>query len=167
MRHIRNLKNKHSHGLCNILMILVNIYVILLFDAGEVNYDNVVIGYESPRFISFISDMWVLPRIDLVLTHRDSARFPTLLTWKMYSRRRSFLFRVSIDFNLNKTHKNVPFRNVLHLGIFHFGKKWDFRCFLVTYASGIRPVSASVSTLCTSSLKPPHGIISYCTCMLV
>ena len=41
----------------------------------------------------------------------------------------------------------------------------------VTYASGIRPawasVSASASTLCTSYLKPLHGIISYCTCILV
>ena len=37
----------------------------------------------------------------------------------------------------------------------------------VTYAGGIRPASASVSTLCTSSMKPLHGIISYCTCILV
>ena len=39
----------------------------------------------------------------------------------------------------------------------------------VTYASGIRPASASASasTLSTSSMKPLHGIISYCTCILV
>ena len=37
----------------------------------------------------------------------------------------------------------------------------------VTYASTIRPASASVSTLSTSSMKPLHGIISYCTCILV
>ena len=38
----------------------------------------------------------------------------------------------------------------------------------VTYASTIRPASASasVSTLSTS-MKPLHGIISYCTCILV
>ena len=40
----------------------------------------------------------------------------------------------------------------------------------VTYASGIRPASASasasMSTPCTSSMKPLHGIISYCTCIL-
>ena len=38
----------------------------------------------------------------------------------------------------------------------------------VTYARGIRPasVSASGSTLSTS-MKPLHGIISYCTCILV
>ena len=35
----------------------------------------------------------------------------------------------------------------------------------VTYASTIRPASAS--TLSTSSMKPLHGIISYCTCILV
>ena len=35
----------------------------------------------------------------------------------------------------------------------------------VTYVGGICPASAS--TLCTSSLKPLHGIISYCTCILV
>ena len=34
----------------------------------------------------------------------------------------------------------------------------------VTYASTIRPASAS--TLSTS-MKPLHGIISYCTCILV
>ena len=34
----------------------------------------------------------------------------------------------------------------------------------VTYASGIRPASAS--TLSTS-MKPLHGIISYCTCIFV
>ena len=34
----------------------------------------------------------------------------------------------------------------------------------VTYASGIRP--ASTSTLCASSLKLLHGIISYCTRIL-
>ena len=33
----------------------------------------------------------------------------------------------------------------------------------VTYASTIRPAS----TLSTSSMKPLHGIISYCTCILV
>ena len=39
----------------------------------------------------------------------------------------------------------------------------------VTHASGIRPTSASASasTLSTSSMKPLHGIISYCTCILV
>ena len=39
----------------------------------------------------------------------------------------------------------------------------------VTYASTIRPASASASasTLSTSSMKPLHGIISYCTCILV
>ena len=37
----------------------------------------------------------------------------------------------------------------------------------VTYASTIRPASASASTLSTSSIKPLHGIISYCTCILV
>ena len=39
----------------------------------------------------------------------------------------------------------------------------------VTYASTIRPASASasVSTLSTSSMKPLHGMISYCTCILV
>ena len=41
----------------------------------------------------------------------------------------------------------------------------------VTYASRIRLVSASASTsastLCNSYLKPLHGIISYCTCILV
>ena len=39
----------------------------------------------------------------------------------------------------------------------------------VTYASGIRSasVSASASTLSTSSMKPLPGIISYCTCILV
>ena len=36
----------------------------------------------------------------------------------------------------------------------------------VTYASTIRPASASASTLSTS-MKPLHGIISYCTCILV
>ena len=40
----------------------------------------------------------------------------------------------------------------------------------VTYASTIRPASASASasasTLSTSSMKPLHGIISYCTCIL-
>ena len=35
----------------------------------------------------------------------------------------------------------------------------------VTYASTIRPASAS--TLSTFSMKPLHGIISYCTCILV
>ena len=35
----------------------------------------------------------------------------------------------------------------------------------VTYASTIRPASAS--TFITSSMKPLHGIISYCTCILV
>ena len=38
---------------------------------------------------------------------------------------------------------------------------------MVTYASGIRLASVSVSTLCTSSMKPLHGIISCCTCILV
>ena len=37
----------------------------------------------------------------------------------------------------------------------------------VTYASGIRPASASASTLCTSYMKPLHEIISYCKCILV
>ena len=39
----------------------------------------------------------------------------------------------------------------------------------VTYASTIRPASASASasTLSTSSMKPLHGIISYRTCILV
>ena len=39
----------------------------------------------------------------------------------------------------------------------------------VTYANTIRPASASASasTLSTSSMKPLHGIISYCTCILV
>ena len=40
---------------------------------------------------------------------------------------------------------------------------------MVTCASTIRPASASASasTLSTSSMKPLHGIISYCTCILV
>ena len=39
----------------------------------------------------------------------------------------------------------------------------------VTYASTIRPVSASASasTLSISSMKPLHRISSYCTCILV
>ena len=42
---------------------------------------------------------------------------------------------------------------------------------MVTCGSTIRPASASASasasTLSTSSMKPLHGIISYCTCILV
>ena len=38
----------------------------------------------------------------------------------------------------------------------------------VTYASTIRPASASVSaSTLSTSMKPLHGIISYCTCILV
>ena len=64
----------------------------------------------------------------------------------------------------NKTVTNIYTCSMLHLIFSHPPKRRR-----VAYASGIRPASASASasTLCTSYLKPLHGIISYCTCILV
>ena len=63
--------------------------------AGELIYDNLVIGYESPRYVSFISDSWLLLRVEIELDKRKSTAYPTACNWKIYSRRHSYLFNVS------------------------------------------------------------------------
>lgn len=59
---------------------------------GDLIYDNLVIAYECPRYISFISDSWLLLRVEIQLDRRDNPAYPTAFHWKIYSRRRSFLF---------------------------------------------------------------------------
>ena len=58
-------------------------------------YDNVITGYESPRYISFLNDGFLKFRIVIKFEKKtDNPDYPTRLVYSVYSRRRSLLFQV-------------------------------------------------------------------------
>lgn len=60
---------------------------------GTFHYDTAVIGYESPRYISFVSDSYWMIRTEIEILRRESSSAPTLLKFRVYSRCKSYLFR--------------------------------------------------------------------------
>ena len=58
---------------------------------GEWIYDNIIIGYESPRLVSFICDNLLEYRVDISVERRESTVAPSSLNWKLYTRRRDYL----------------------------------------------------------------------------
>ena len=62
--------------------------------AGDVHYDNIITGYESPRFIGYINNAVLQERFELILERQDNQLYPCQLKVKVYSRRRSYLMHV-------------------------------------------------------------------------
>lgn len=80
----------------------------MLWFLGDIETDNVILGFESPKYISFFSDTWLKRRIEIELERNEKqSKYPTMLTWKMYSRRRSYLFYVSLYYSLNSFHRET------------------------------------------------------------
>jgi len=68
------------------------------YDAGNVSNTCTVLGYEPPRFLSYMCDNWLTrPRIEVELkVNDDNARYPTSVMWREFSRRRSYFFNVRL-----------------------------------------------------------------------
>jgi hypothetical protein len=63
--------------------------------SGDLYYDNIITGYESPRFIGFINNGLLQQRMELALERKDSKMYPCMLNIKIYTRRRSYFMQVS------------------------------------------------------------------------
>ena len=68
--------------------------------AGPIYYTNVVTSYESPKYISFICDSWMKLRTEIVLEREEDSRAPTRLKYRIYSRAKSYMFRVGTQFHV-------------------------------------------------------------------
>ncbi|CAH1794316.1 unnamed protein product, partial [Owenia fusiformis] len=60
---------------------------------GDWNYDNIVLNYELPNHISFMSDSWLKFVVKMSIV-RDNGK--TKLTYQLSSRHRSYLFYVTM-----------------------------------------------------------------------
>ncbi len=75
--------------------------------AGELFYENVIIGYESPRHISFLNDGWLQYRVELEFEKQPhNVKYPTRMVYRLSSRRNSVLFKVRTT--------TPPFIQLLH-----------------------------------------------------
>ncbi len=64
--------------------------------SGQIVYDNVLTGYESPRYICFLNDGVLQFRVELDFEKRsDNPQHPTRMVYRLYTRRHSLLMKVS------------------------------------------------------------------------
>ena len=58
-----------------------------------------ITGYESPKYISYVSDTWMRTRVEIQLDKIEGdGQYPTRLTYKIFSRRRNLLVKVRFRF---------------------------------------------------------------------
>jgi len=67
-----------------------------VYGKGNISNTCTVLGYEPPRFLSYMCDNWLTrPRIEIELKiNEDNQRYPTSVVWREFSRRRSYFFNV-------------------------------------------------------------------------
>lgn len=65
---------------------------------GEVEYEIAIIGYESPRYVSYLSDSWLMEHVEIEVSRKESQAYPSMLTYTINSRRKSYFFKVSYLF---------------------------------------------------------------------
>ena len=85
---------------CYVIYFTVVCYCSIMhaYDVGNISTTCTVLGYEPPRFLSYTCDNWLTrPRIEIELKiNEDSARYPTTVIWREFSRRRSYFFNVRL-----------------------------------------------------------------------
>ena len=60
-------------------------------------YDNVLTGYESPRYISFINNGVMQYRVELEFEKgKGDTKYATRMIYRLHSRRHSLLFKVFV-----------------------------------------------------------------------
>jgi len=88
-------------------------YNALMF--GETTYSMVMYGYESPRYVSFLTDCWTELRTDISIDKIPGGQSQTRVTWKQYSRKRSYLFRYTLAPFLQFIHSHQSRYTMLRL----------------------------------------------------
>lgn len=69
-----------------------------LFGIGEASYQLTVIGHQAPTLFEYLVDNVLMERNRLSFESEKDDATKTRLTWQIYSRRKSMLFRVKFFF---------------------------------------------------------------------
>lgn len=72
--------------------------IYILSCLGEVEYEIAIIGYESPRYVSYLSNSWLMEHVEIEVSRKESQAYPSMLTYTINSRRKSYFFKVSYLF---------------------------------------------------------------------